>query len=528
MLNKICSKNSSDKPRITRSIDPAIASFIIEIGQQLLAESEANTVLTQAMDRAIEKIGVEHGMIIFFDENGEQVFETARDSNKSDITHPESVVSYKIINEVRTRGEPLCLNDGSNNTMFGNSRSTSQLNTGSIICLPLIYDEKLFGVIYMDNRSTKRVFTRSNFNFVEAFVDFISLAAYNTHLKKRGVEKKNGLEAELRSRYHFESIIGQHPRMIEILQLVTQIADTDAVVLIQGESGTGKELIARALHFNSRRQEKPFVPINCGALPENLLETELFGHVRGAFTGASHDKPGWFERANGGTIFLDEVSEMSPNLQVKLLRILQTGEYSHVGDARIFHCNVRIVAATNRNLQTLVNKGTFREDLYYRLNVIDLLIPPLRERTSDIPLLINHFLKEYGKKYNKNDLKISYKAESILLTFDYPGNCRELQNIIQHAVVICNGKYIQPHHLPARILPQKSNGSNSWHPSSFKLAKQVVIEKFEHDFIIDCLKVNRGNVTRAAKMAGINVKNFYLKMKKYCIESLPFKLNGRK
>lgn len=528
MINKICSRRSENKSEQCRSSDPAVANLLVQIGKQLLTESEVDKMLTAATDRAIEISGAEHGMIILFNDNDELLFETARNLNKTDIANPKFEVSFTIINRVRNEGEPICLKNAFNNPIFHNSQSVFRLKIRSVICLPFVRNEKLFGVIYMDNRSAEGVFTRRIFNFVKAFSDFILLAAYNALLRKQESITIDGLEAELRARYQFDSIIGRHPRMLEILQLVTQIADTDAVVLIQGESGTGKELIARALHFNSRRNDKPFIPMNCGALPENLLESELFGHVRGAFTGAIHDKPGWFERATGGTIFLDEVSEMSPNLQVKLLRILQTGEYSHVGDTRILQCDVRIVAATNKNLQTLVNKGIFREDLYYRLNVIDLLIPSLRERSSDIPLLINHFLKEFGKKYNKSDLKISYKAESILLAFDYPGNCRELQNIIQHAVVMCNGKYIQPHHLPARILPKKDNASNAENPSSFKLAKQVVIEKFEHDFIIDCLKVQRGNVTRAAKMAGINIKNFYLKMRKYCIESLPFKLDGRK
>ena len=195
----------------------------------------------------------------------------------------------------------------------------------------------------------------------------------------------NTLEMELRSNYRFEFIVGHHPSMIKNLKLVSQIADTDATVLIIGESGTGKELIARALHYNCKRQDSPFVTINCGALPESLLESELFGHVKGAFTGAIKDKPGWFESANGGTIFLDEVCEMSPALQVKLLRILQTGDYSPVGSAENRKCSVRFVAATNQDLLAFVHEGKFREDLYFRLNVIDIELPPLRERKSDIP-----------------------------------------------------------------------------------------------------------------------------------------------
>ena len=206
-------------------------------------------------------------------------------------------------------------------------------------------------------------------------------------------------EQELRNNYLFGSIIGHHPKIIEILKLISQVAATDATVLILGESGTGKELVARALFENSQKKDKSFIPINCGGLPENLLESELFGHQKGAFTGAQKDKMGWFERADGGTIFFDEVSEMTGHLQVKLLRILQTGEFSRVGSTEISYCNVRIIAATNKDLQILIKEGTFREDLYYRLNVIDINLPPLRKRRTDIPILIQHYLNLFGKKY---------------------------------------------------------------------------------------------------------------------------------
>jgi len=230
------------------------------------------------------------------------------------------------------------------------------------------------------------------------------------------------LEKNLRSRYRFEFIVGHHPKMIKNLKLVSQIADTDATVLIQGESGTGKELIAHAIHYNSKRQDNPFVTINCGALPESLLESELFGHVKGAFTGAIKDKAGWFESARDGTIFLDEVCEMTCELQVKLLRILQTGEYTPVGSTENRKCNVRFVAATNKDLLALVHEGKFREDLYFRLNVIDLELPPLRERKSDIHLLIQHFMHLYTLKCEKKDVNISKDTEGLLLAYNFPGD----------------------------------------------------------------------------------------------------------
>lgn len=498
---------------------------IIQFGKQLLAELEGDRVLKVAIDGLVHISGAERGILILFDDDKDIVFETARNLNRPGMEIPKSEVSRMIINKVKNKGLPVCLKSAYEDPQLRKNSNIARLKIFCAICLPLKKENEIFGVIYLDNRTAREIFTDQTYEFITDYSDFISLAAYNTLKREQQQSKMNSLEGELRTKYHFESIIGQHPKMIEILQLITQIADTDATVLIQGESGTGKELIARALHFNSGRKEKPFVPINCGALPENLLESELFGHVRGAFTGAVNDKAGWFECADGGTIFLDEVSEMSPGLQVKLLRILQTGEYSRVGDTRLLHCDVRIIAATNKDLPLLVKQTTFREDLYYRLNVIDLVIPPLRERKSDIPLLMQHFLKIYGHKYNKNDLQITDDAETIVLAYDFPGNCRELENIIQHAVLLCSGKYIQPAHLPPKLGSQYSNSSASETLSSFKLSKKGVIEKFERDYLIDCLKANKGHIRNAAKTAGINIKNFYHKMKKYSIDPHFYKLS---
>lgn len=330
-------------------------------------------------------------------------------------------------------------------------------------------------------------------------------------------------EAELRSNYRFESIVGHHPKMIEVLKLVAQIADTDATVLIQGESGTGKELIARALHDNSSRRDKPLVPINCAAIPEHLLESELFGHVRGAFTGATKDATGWFERADGGTIFLDEVNDMSPALQVRLLRILQTGEYSRLGSTEIHYCDVRVIAATSQDLRNLVREGKFREEVYYRLNIIDIWLPPLRERKCDIPLLAQHFLKLYGPKYDKQNVHLSEEAEVLLLAYDFPGHVRELENMMQRAVILAEDDVVTPCHLPADVFRRNNVSKSESQYSTFKAAKEQAVEKFERDYIVDCLNASRGNISLAAKSAGIHVTNLHAKMKKYSISPHSFK-----
>ncbi|TVL97976.1 MAG: hypothetical protein CV087_21840 [Candidatus Brocadia sp. WS118] len=328
---------------------------------------------------------------------------------------------------------------------------------------------------------------------------------------------------ELDEQFQLKGIIGFHPKIVEVLKLAIRVADTGAIVLIYGESGTGKELLARALHDNSRRRDNLFVPLNCGAFPDALLESELFGYKKGAFTGAMSDKSGWLEHAGGGTVLLDEIQEMPPALQTKLLRVLQTGEFSPVGSTEIKRCDIRVIAATNKNLPELVRKGGFREELYYRLNVIDLNLPPLRERRSDIPLLIENFLQIFCDQYGKENLEISPDVSEILCNYDFPGNIRELKNIIERCVALTFGNRIEISVLPTHLLERNGHFSMEHRLSPFQEAKERAIQEFERSYIIDCLKNTRGNVSRAAQVAGIHVTNLHLKIKKYQIDPHLFK-----
>ena len=262
------------------------------------------------------------------------------------------------------------------------------------------------------------------------------------------------LRKQLKKKYHFSQIVGSAPNMQEVFKMIERVADTDSTILVLGESGTGKELVARALHFNSRRQYAPFVPINCSALPENLLESELFGHRRGAFTGAINDKKGLFQEADGGTIFLDEVGSMSPMLQSRLLRVLQEREIRRVGDNTPIFVNVRVVAASNEPLETRIKEGTFREDLYYRLNVIPIHLPPLRDRRDDIPLLVAHFLQSKTSSRSGRPFQLTRPAMDVLCAYDWPGNVRELENAIERAVTLCDGEIVRMRDLPPRVVQQ--------------------------------------------------------------------------
>jgi DNA-binding NtrC family response regulator len=317
-----------------------------------------------------------------------------------------------------------------------------------------------------------------------------------------------------------QGLVGEDVKIEEIRALIDQIAATDAPVLITGESGTGKEIVARTLHDRSARRRGPYVCVNCGAIAPMLEESELFGHVAGAFTGAIGRKRGKLELADGGTLFLDEVGEMSPVLQVKLLRALQTGEVSPVGMAECRYCDVRVVAATNQDLERGLREGSFRRDLYYRLNVLRLEIPPLRERPGDILLLARHFVRGYAASYGRPEPEMGPGFEEALLGYDYPGNVRELENVIHRAVVLAREGRLTPGLLPAEL---RRRTEAAVVPAGFHAAKQIAVERFERDYLTAALRDCGGIVSRAARRCGLSERNFHEKLSRYGIEGQSFR-----
>lgn len=333
----------------------------------------------------------------------------------------------------------------------------------------------------------------------------VMLRIKDLHDELRRERNKNILLTQaLEKRYSFGNIIGKSAKMQEIYELISDISHTDSTVLIQGESGTGKELIARAIHFNSPRKNKPFIVANCSAYSQNLLESELFGHEKGAFTGAIRRKIGRFELAHGGTIFLDEIGEVSPPTQLLLLRVLQDHRFERVGGEETLEVDVRIIAATNKNLMEEIKKGTFREDLYYRLNVIPIFVPPLRERRDDISLLASHFLEKFNQEKGKKISGISPEVMEILLSHQWPGNVRELENVIEHAVIIAKKDEITPKDLPQYLLQKP-----------LKEETLVTLQDYEKDLILKTLKELNWNKHKVAKKLKINRSTLYGKMKRY-------------
>ena len=319
------------------------------------------------------------------------------------------------------------------------------------------------------------------------------------------------LRKEIEGRYCCEDIISQNHRMQNLFSLLPNIAESDCTVLIEGKSGTGKELFARAIHNLSFRKDKPFVAVSCGALPDTLLESELFGYKAGAFTDAKKDKPGRFAIAEGGTIFLDEIGDVSAAVQVRLLRVLQERTYEPLGAVSSVNADVRVITATNKKLSELVQQGKFRDDLYYRIDIVKLELPPLREHKDDIPLLVNHFISRFNRLRNKNISCVTDEVLAILLAYDYPGNVRELENIIEHCFVLCQGEVIEKKHLPTSVCPTAS-------VDKVKTGEVTTLKQMEILLIIEALRRNKGNQTATAKELGINKSTLFRKLKAYEIK----------
>ena len=333
------------------------------------------------------------------------------------------------------------------------------------------------------------------------------------------IKEKEFQQEELKTKYGFENIIGKSPLIQEVCETIKKVANVKSTVLIYGESGTGKELAARAIHFAGEMSERPFIAVNCAALSETLLESELFGHVRGAFTGAHADRQGRFELADGGSLFLDEVGAMSRSLQASLLRVIETKQFERVGGTKTIHVDVRIIAATNTDLKELVKKGDFREDLFYRLNVVPITLPSLRKRHDDIPILANHFLNLYNKELGKKIKMISPEAINILSNYTWPGNVRELENVIERAVVLAHRNILDKQDIPLDLSAKKEdNYETAKSQLSYHEAKKRIVESFEKDFFTGILDKTGGNISEAAELSGMDRKNFYQKLKRLNID----------
>jgi Nif-specific regulatory protein len=386
----------------------------------------------------------------------------------------------------------------------------------AFLCVPIRAGNEVLGALSVDRLFSEGTDFEEDIRLLTIVASMTAQAVKLQRLvedeRQKLVEEKNRLQADLQRKYNITNIIGNSKAMHQVFAMIAQVARSNATVLIRGESGTGKELVAHAIHYGSPRAKKPFVKINCSAIPETLIESELFGHEKGAFTGAVARKPGKFEQAEGGTIFLDEIGEVNAATQVKLLRILQEKEFERVGGWETIKANVRVIAATNRNLEEAMTEATFREDLYYRLNVFPIYMPPLRERKTDILLLAEHFLEKYARENGKEIRRLTTPAIDMLVRYHWPGNVRELENCMERAVLLCDEPAIHSYHLPPTL--QTADETRS----SVDLSLEDAARNFETDLIVDALKTTRGNMRKAAERLQTTPRILGYKVQKYDIE----------
>jgi Nif-specific regulatory protein len=437
-------------------------------------------------------------------------------------------ISYRIGEGITGRvvqsGKPIIVPQISREPMFLDRLGRKKQSTKqelSFLCVPVMINRKPVGVLGVDLKYENDRDYEKLTKFLGIIASMIAQAINVKHLieadKQRLLDENIHLKQELRERYDFSHIIGNSSPLRQVYEQVTQVARTNTTVLIRGESGTGKELIAHAIHYNSLRSSKPFVKVNCAALPETLIESELFGYEKGAFTGAATRKKGRFELADGGTLFLDEIGDLNLTTQIKLLRVLQEREFERLGGTETIKVNVRLIAATNKDLETAITENQFREDLYYRLNVFTIFMPPLRDRKSDILLLADHFLDKYSREHGKRIKRISTPAIDMLTSYHWPGNVRELENIIERAVLVCETNVIHGHHLPPTL--QTAEGSGT----VMRLSLESAIETYERDIILDALKTTRGNRKKAAKLLDTTERIIGYKVRKYAIDCERFR-----
>lgn len=415
---------------------------LISVSQSLMKRGDSAGVLEDLLDISMQVLKAERGFLVITENTDrDPILKSSRNIDPNE-TLRHSNISFTIIKEAMAKKESILTKNASMDPRFQGQESIVIHGIQSVACVPLLKENKSIGAIYMDSRGYQDLFTKQTINYLTVVGSFAVLALdHALHMER--LEEQNRLWAEEIARQHgFSGIVGISVQMKRLFDMMARIAPSQLPVLILGESGTGKELISRAIHYNSPRKNKPFMALFCGNLSESLLESELFGHKKGAFTGATENKKGLLELADGGTFLLDEVADIPLNIQAKLLRFLQEGEIRPVGDNTLRKVNVRILAATNKNITKAILSGDFREDFYYRLNVLTINIPPLRERVEDIPLLAMHFLTKHCELNGREALTLSKKALRVLQLHQWPGNVRELENVIARAVVMCAGNQI--------------------------------------------------------------------------------------
>ncbi len=532
-------------------------SRLVDVNQRLNAELDLEKLLEYIIDSAILLTGAERGFLLMVSEKAKRAdpahtleIVVARNIDRENIKNKKFKVSYSIAQQVIESGEAILATDAMGDDRYSQFLSIHSMKLRSVLCLPLVRQGKVQGALYIDNRFQKGAFTEDDLAFMEAFAHQATIAltnarlleereralgelahsrseveALNARLRGQLEEKERALQAseqmlvvqqrQLTRAHGYESIIGESARLRAVFHVLSRVAESDVPVLVTGESGTGKELVARAVHYNGARKDRAFIAINCSSIPETLIESELFGHTRGSFTGATGDKKGVFEVADKGTLFLDEIGEMPLEMQAKLLRALQDGEIQKVGSPRALKVDVRVIAATNRTMREMIAQKSFREDLYYRLAVVTIELPPLRDRPEDIPLLVQHFLQKNRADGLGNVRAISPEALRLLMRYAWPGNVRELESAVKNASIFCETDVLMPKDFSN--FPNIMDGTDTMSPAPASSRGVRALAELEREAIMHALETYGGNKKRAAEQLGIDRRTLYNKLEAYGI-----------
>ncbi len=512
------------EPKVKREV--AELSLLLEISQILDRSLDLRDELGPLLKAIVKHTGMLRGTITLFDrETGELFIEAAHGLSGPQLERGRYKPGEGIVGRVAQTGRPMVIPRVSQEPRFLNrTNSRKDLNKEEVayICVPIKMENAVLGTLSADRLFSGDISLDEDLRVLSIIASMIARAVW---LRQQSVEERKQLlaenlrlQSELKQKFRPTNMIGRSSATQGVFDLIAQVAKSDATVLIRGESGVGKELVANAIHYNSLRANKPFIRVNCAALPESVIESELFGHEKGAFTGATQQRKGRFELANGGTIFLDEIGDITQPMQVRMLRVLQEREFERVGGSETVKVNVRVITATNRDLEQAMKEGAFRQDLYYRLNVFPIHIPPLRERRTDILELANYFVEKYSKDNHKYVRRISTPAIDMLMSYHWPGNVRELENVIERAVLLTTDDVVHGHHLPPTL--QTAEASNTYMEGKL----EETLRRVEREMLIEALKNSKGNKAKAARELGISERLMGLRVRAHDIEPKQYRV----
>jgi Nif-specific regulatory protein len=514
---------ASRKPKVKSEISEL--TLLFEISRLLDQSVDLRDVVNPILKTIAKNTGMVRGILTLLDrDTGELVIDGAYGISTGQKKRGRYLLGEGVTGSVVRSGRAMAIPKVSEEPLFLNrtkSREDLSKNEISFVCVPIKEGNEVIGTLSADKLFDDQVSLDEDVRLLSIISSMISQAVrLRMEVQEdqlRLIEENTRLQEELRDKFRPANIVGHSNVMQGVYDLIAQVAVSDTTVLIRGESGVGKELVAHSIHYNSLRASKPFIRVNCAALPESLIESELFGHEKGAFTGATTQRKGRFEMAHGGTIFLDEIGDLSPHTQIRLLRVLQEKEFERVGGVATIKVDVRVITATNRNLEEQIEKDEFRQDLFYRMSVFPIHIPPLRERRADVLELSNHFVEKYNKVSNKKVKRISTPAIDMLTSYHWPGNVRELENCIERAVLLSQDEVLHGHHLPPTL--QTAEASNT----VMRGTLQETIDRVEREMIIEALKNTRGNKSKAAKTLGITERIMGLRVERFEIDPVEFK-----